>query len=428
VRASERIETATLAGRMLAGKYLLRDLLGRGGMGSVWRAEHLTLKSHVAVKVVEAHLGEDRRARFLREAQAAASLRSPHVVQILDHGVDGELLFIVMELLDGETLGARIRRLGRLPADETIRILTHVARALTRAHEARIVHRDLKPDNIFLVKNDDEEMAKVLDFGVAKREAAQPGTLETRSGVMLGTPAYMSPEQAWGTRTVDWRSDLWSLGVIAFECLTGRRPFEGGALGELVIQVCTSPHPPPSSIQEVPTGFDEWVARALSKEPEGRFQSAREMIDALRQVLGGAPLPQPSRPDPVVTAAVAPTIDIPRTTAGVVARTHSTPPTRKVWIAIPAVLVALALASVVVIQVMGRKDRQPATQPVAEPAPPPVVATSAPAATTVTPPPPPPVTASATASAAPKVKPRITAPAPKPTTTAAPKPTIDLGL
>src|SRR5262245_38643981 len=155
------------AGTVIAGRYRLVAPLSRGGMGSVWRAEHLSLGSPIAIKLIDASLVEhtEARARFEREARAAAALRSPHVVQILDHGVDHGLPFIAMELLEGESLAARLYRLRVLPASHTVRIVQDVARAIRKAHEAGVIHRDLKPDNIFLEKNDDLEIAKVLDFG-----------------------------------------------------------------------------------------------------------------------------------------------------------------------------------------------------------------------------------------------------------------------
>jgi serine/threonine-protein kinase len=228
-------------GKVLAHRYRLEHQLGEGGMGSIWRAEHLVLAAPVADKLIDPEIAEDEdaMARFMREAQSAATLRSPHVVQILDYGMDGKVPFMVMELLEGENLAQRIKRLGRIAPGETARILTHVGRAVARAHEAGIVHRDLKPENVFLVRNEDEEIAKVLDFGVAKVDKKVIGpSAVTRTGSLLGTPYYMSPEQAQGNKTVDSRSDLWSLGVIAFECLIGKRPFYSDAIGDLVLQIC----------------------------------------------------------------------------------------------------------------------------------------------------------------------------------------------
>lgn len=285
------VDPALLRDRVLVGRYRLDERLGAGGMGSIWRAHHLVLAAPVAVKLIdrEAIPDEETLGRFMREAQSAATLRSPHVVQILDYGVDDTLPFIVMELLDGENLAERLRRVGRLPAGDTARIITHIGRAVARAHEAGIVHRDLKPENVFLIRNEDEEIAKVLDFGVAKVSVGalgQDGT-RTRTGSILGTPYYMSPEQAQGNKTVDHRSDLWSLGVIAFECLTGKRPFYSEGLGDLVLQICIRDIPVPSDYGSVPIGFDAWFARAVARDPDARFQSARELSDALREVVGG---------------------------------------------------------------------------------------------------------------------------------------------
>jgi serine/threonine-protein kinase len=276
-------------GRVLANKYRLESHLGEGGFGTIWRAHHLVLEAPVAVKLIDPDIARDEAAteRFLREAKAAASLRSPHVVQILDYGVDELQPFIVMELLEGENLAQRIKRLGRLEPAETVRIVTQVARAVGRAHEAGVVHRDLKPDNVFLIKNDDEEVAKVLDFGLAKVDATrlgQKGSV-TRTGSLMGTPYYMSPEQAQGNKEVDFRSDLWSLGVMAFESITGKRPFLSDGLGELVLQICVRPLPVPSEFAPVPPAFDAWFARACARDVAERYQSARELADALREAL-----------------------------------------------------------------------------------------------------------------------------------------------
>jgi serine/threonine-protein kinase len=279
-----------LSGRVLSSRYRLESQLGEGGMGAIWRAEHLALGVPVAVKLIDPEISRDESmlARFLREAKAAASLRSPHVVTVLDYGVDEGRPFIVMELLEGENLRHRLKRLGRLGPSDTARILSHVARAVGRAHEAGIIHRDLKPENVFLVRNDDDELAKVLDFGVAKLDQgdALPAATRTRTGTLLGTPHYMSPEQVQGNQVVDYRSDLWSLGVIAFECLTGQRPFDSPGLGDLVLRICTYPIPVPSSLASVPAEFDRWLTRALARDPNERFQSARELAESLRDALG----------------------------------------------------------------------------------------------------------------------------------------------
>jgi len=261
-------------------------------MGQVFRAEHLSLHSPVAIKLISEDLmqNQDGVNRFMREAHAAASIRSPHVVQILDFGVDQGFPYIAMELLEGESLAGRLGRLGRISPAETARIMTHVGRAMTRAHEAGVVHRDLKPDNIFLVQNEEEELTKVLDFGIAKSTAPGPsGSQGTRTGAVLGTPDYMSPEQAEGARTVDLRTDIWAMGVITFECIVGRRPFLGESFGTLLLAICARELPIPSQINaDVPPGFDAWFGRCCARAPEHRYATAREAVQALRQVCEGA--------------------------------------------------------------------------------------------------------------------------------------------
>lgn len=283
-------DAEVLAGRILADKYLLRSRLGEGGFGSIWRAEHLVLKSPVAVKLIDLEIASKEGAveRFLREAQATAALRSPHVVQVLDYGVEGEQPFIVMELLEGENLAERLEREKRLSPLEVARIVTHVARAMGKAHELGIVHRDLKPENIFIVNTGDEELAKVLDFGVAKFATTPELNRDTytKTGALIGTPYYMSPEQAQGNKAVDSRSDLWALGVITCEMMTGQRPFDGDALGDLVLTICVRSISVPSAIAPVPDGFDAWFAKAVERDPAARFQTAREMALALLNIVG----------------------------------------------------------------------------------------------------------------------------------------------
>jgi serine/threonine protein kinase len=278
-------------GLVLAGRYKLETKLGEGGMGTVWRAEHLVLCAPVAVKILDRDVSKDEEAhdRFIREARSAATLRSPHVVQTLDYGIDQGMPFIAMELLEGETLQHRLARMGKLSPGDTARIINHVARAVARAHEAGIIHRDLKPENVFLVKNEDAEIAKVLDFGVAKVDTASlgPKGARTRTGSLLGTPFYMSPEQAQGNKTIDHRSDLWALAVIAFECITGKRPFESDGLGDLVLQICVHPVPKPSKYLPITQKLEDWFAKAMQRDPDQRFQTARELAETMREAIGG---------------------------------------------------------------------------------------------------------------------------------------------
>jgi serine/threonine protein kinase len=279
---------------LVAGKYQLLGMIGRGGMGSVWEGRHITLGTKVAIKFIEKEYAqsEEARSRFDNEARAAATIQSKHAIQIFDHGVtDDGKPYIVMEMLEGEPLDKRLERLGRMPLQETARVLSQVCRALNRAHERGIVHRDLKPENIFLVRtqDDDEDVAKVLDFGIAKIRgpAGQSLSNSTKTGAVLGTPYYMSPEQARGLRNIDHRTDLWSLGVIVFKCVTGVLPFEGESLGDLLVKICTTPLPVPSQVLPgLPPMFDAWFARALDRDPSKRFANAQELADALSYACG----------------------------------------------------------------------------------------------------------------------------------------------
>ena len=281
-------------GQVLGGKYRLIRALGHGGMGSVWHAIHLVLNAPVALKFIDAEeLDAEALQRFLGEARMAAALRSPHVVQILDYGVEDETPHIAMELLEGETLAQRLARLGRLSPLDTARVIQQVARALGRAHDAGVIHRDLKPENVFLVSNDDDELVKVLDFGIAKASRAILGStaaVATRTGALLGTLYYMSPEQVDGGKALDHRTDIWSLGVLAFKCLVGQLPFAGDSVGRVVLAICSRPLPVPSSIAPVPAGFDDWFARACAREPAQRFESVREAARGFLAVCDVSPV------------------------------------------------------------------------------------------------------------------------------------------
>ena len=302
--------------RVIAGKYRLINKLSEGGMGSVWRAEHLELNCDAAVKLLDPAFAESAEAfaRFKREAQSAASLRSTNIVQIFDFGLDDGVPYIAMELLRGQSLSERLSQKSPLSPRETGIILTQVAKAVTWAHGMGIVHRDLKPGNIFLSEDAGETVVKLVDFGIAK-----PLRLEltdapvTLTGSIMGTPQYMSPEQASGRRTVDHRTDIWSFGIVAFECLTGYHAFSADTLGGLLLAICTDPMPVPSHFAQVPTGFDEWFAHCAHREPSLRFLSIAEAADVLRFVCGleitssFAAVPQLySEPPPMPYTAMAP--------------------------------------------------------------------------------------------------------------------------
>lgn len=279
-----------VSGQIVGGRYRLVRPLGEGGMATVWAAEHLTMGNLVAVKIISTELLDCELAitRFSREARAAAQLRSPYVVQLFDHDVDPVVgPYIAMELLEGESLAERLEREHTLPPKNLCRILHQVSKGLMRAHAAGIVHRDIKPDNIFLAIDDDaEETAKILDFGVAKADspfAVRSGN-KTVAGALVGTLNYMSPEQAQG-REVNHLTDLWALGVIAFECLVGKRPFEDEAPGAVVMQICAHPMAVPSTLNpDVPPGFDAWFAQACNRDPSMRFSSSEELAQSLAHV------------------------------------------------------------------------------------------------------------------------------------------------
>lgn len=277
-------------GRIIADRFQLIRPLGRGGMGVVWRAEHTRLGSPVAVKLLSDAVAEqpDAGPRFLREARACAAIRGPHVVQVLDFGIEDGTPYIAMELLEGETLRERLERDQALKAGDTARIVGQVAKGIGRAHKHGIIHRDLKPGNVHLHIDDDEEIVKVLDFGLAKLIEGTPlgGGAITVTGAVMGTASYMSPEQARGRMDLDHRADLWSLAIITFQCLTGRLPLTGRTEADLLVNICTEPMPRPSAVNAaLPHAFDAWFARATRRAPDDRFQSAGEMADALHAAL-----------------------------------------------------------------------------------------------------------------------------------------------
>jgi eukaryotic-like serine/threonine-protein kinase len=299
-------------GNIVAGRYRLERALAQGGMGCVWVARHLQLDTQVAIKFMTPQFAAsaDARARFEREARTSAALRLANAVQIHDYGVEDGAPFLVMELLEGEDLQARLKREPRLSLPVTVGILGQVCRALRRAHEVGIVHRDLKPGNVFLAREGGEEVVKLLDFGIAKDTQAAFGGGVTGTGALLGSPHYMSPEQVRSSNRVDHRTDLWALGVIAFRCLTGRLPFPSEELGEVLIDVCTAPIPLASAIApDLGPGVDHFFARALTRDPAGRFQSADELMDALIAMGGAVAMVGAQAPLVAMVEAQAPRVD-----------------------------------------------------------------------------------------------------------------------
>ncbi len=296
------IEAVACSGGRVADRYVLERELGRGGMGQVWRASDTKLRRPVAIKLMSSQLTTAGLSRFEREAMAIAQLRSPQVVEIYDYGNERGCPFIVMELLEGEDLRHRLTERTSLPLRQVAGIVIDAAKALNAAHDAGIVHRDLKPANIFICRHLGAEHVKVFDFGVAKMaHDVVPSAETTAEGVVVGTPRYMSPEQTHGSRPVDYRTDLWSLGVIAYRALTGRLPFEADGVGEVFAQILEKQPPVASElVDELPPAIDGFFERALAKDVERRFGSALAMATEIAQI---AELTDPSLP---VSSAVTP--------------------------------------------------------------------------------------------------------------------------
>ncbi|XXX79606.1 serine/threonine-protein kinase [Sorangium sp. So ce134] len=279
------------SGSIIAGKYRLERALSAGGMGSVWVAQHVQLGTHVAVKFMGvAYAGSPAfRARFEREARAAAHLRSPHVVQVHDFGFEQGVPYLVMELLRGEDLSARLSRVRRLPLPETQRLLVQAGKALRSVHDAGLVHRDLKPANLFLARVDgeDEDMLKLIDFGIAKETATKLVSEASTTGEVMGSPHYMSPEQLRAERDIDARSDLWAMGVILFRMVTGYLPFPGEVLAQVMTRILVEPIPSARQLApDLPPAMDAFFARALARDRNHRFQSVREMVEEFGRAAG----------------------------------------------------------------------------------------------------------------------------------------------
>ena len=282
---TELVDVQLPAGSKL-GAYCITRRVGSGGMAVVYAAQHQSLGKNVAIKILQGSLRKRPAVarRFLREGEAAARLSHPNVVEVFDvgtHDVVGP--YLVMEFLDGEDLGRHLARRRRLPVQEIADLMIPVLSGVVAAHAARIVHRDLKPDNIFLCSRRGRITPKVVDFGVSKLDEASPqlATALTESRVLIGTPSYMSPEQARGDRHVDHRTDQFSLGVILYECATGKRPFVGDSLYGVLTAIVEKAPARPSKVVSLPVEFERLIMRALSKRPDDRFASTRELGRAL---------------------------------------------------------------------------------------------------------------------------------------------------
>ncbi len=271
-------------GSLVADRFRLDHLIGRGGMGEVWAAEQTVTRRQVAIKflVGDATTDPDARRRFLREARAACAVVHPNVVQIYDViEADDGTPALVMERLSGESLESRLRREGKLGLSETLAIMLRVVSAVGTAHQHGVVHRDLKPDNIFLSETPEGVEVKVLDFGIAKIEKSGDGAATgglTSTGTMLGTPFYMSPEQAFGEKRIDHRSDIWSLGIVLYRCLSGQLPTMADNLGQILKLIMTRSIPKLSNVApELPAEVTELVDHMLAYEPAARPADLREV-------------------------------------------------------------------------------------------------------------------------------------------------------
>jgi serine/threonine protein kinase len=363
-------------GLVVGGRYRLVAPLAEGGMGSVWRAEHQTLRHAVAVKFLSGGSVQNPvlRARFEREARVAAQIAedSKHVVKTTDHGVaeDGTP-WIVMELLHGEGLDLVLRREGKLSLERASKIVRHIARGLEVVHRHGVVHRDLKPGNVFLCRDLDvehradvdlaageHEEAKLFDFGVAK--SVWDDDAPTREGTVLGTPGYMSPEQLSGDALVDLRTDVWALGAVAYRMLTGRTPFGVGTTAEIGARIKASePTPPSRLVPELPPEIDAVIARALAKDTEQRYRTARELADAFSKAAGLA-LPSGEAPLSTNDGAV---VEAPPAESAIAQKPAPARPRRAVA---AGAAIVLALLSLLFVVVRSTRSRSPNPRSAAE--------------------------------------------------------------
>lgn len=301
-----------LPGETLAGKYRVERILGRGGMGIVVAARHLELDERVAIKFL---LRKDDPAaveRFIREARAAAKVKSEHVCRVYDVSrLETGEPYLVMEYLDGVDLADRLRVEGRVAIANVARWMIEICAALAEAHALGIVHRDIKPANVFLAKRSDEtSTVKVLDFGISKLPTAE-GAM-TSTAAVIGTPLYMSPEQIASARDVDARTDIWSLGVIMYELVSGKPPFAGDSLIQLSVKIREAELPP---LESGDARFDEVVAKCLKKDPAARWSTVGELAAELAPIAGGASVDlakRLTRTLSTATAALAETVPDPR--------------------------------------------------------------------------------------------------------------------
>lgn len=286
-------------GTLIAGKYRVRGEIGRGGMGRVVAATNLTTGREVALKWILDGSSESAGARFAREARAIGRVRHPNVVDVYDVVVDGGATCIVMELLAGETLSRLLAREGPLPIERAVGLAIEIGRGLSAAHAAGIVHRDLKPANVFICDGSGETGVKILDFGISK-EIAEPSDV-TDTGVVLGTPQYVAPEQVMSASDVDHRADIYALGTVLYEMLAGRPPHVQAHVPALLVEIAiVAPRPLSQARPDVPAALSAVVAKAMAKDREGRYPTVEGLLAELRRA---SVANAPSEPAAAVDAA-----------------------------------------------------------------------------------------------------------------------------